>query len=39
MMIINPFWAGVGATLLFEALAIIGAVLVAGYRYSKKNRR
>lgn len=36
-MIINPFWAGVGATLLVEALALIGAVVVAGYWYSKKK--
>lgn len=38
-MIINPFWAGVWATLLVEALVFIGAVVVAGYWYSKKNRR
>lgn len=38
-MIINPFWAGVGATLLFEALSIIGILLVVGYKMSKKNRK
>jgi hypothetical protein len=37
-MIINPFWAGVGATLLFEALSIIGIVIVAAWTYSKKKK-
>lgn len=38
-MIINPFWAGVGAMLLFETLSIIGIVIVAAWKYSKKNRK
>ncbi len=38
-MIINPFWAGIGATLLFEALSIIDIVIVAAWKYSKKNKK
>lgn len=38
-MIINPFWAGVASTLLFEALTFVGVVLVAAYRMNKKNRK
>lgn len=36
-MIVNPFWAGVAATLLFEALAFIGVAAAAAYQHSKKK--
>lgn len=35
-MIINPFWAGVGVTLLFEALAFIGIVCVVVWQQNKR---
>lgn len=38
-MIVNPFWAGVASTLLFEALTFIGMVILAAYQYSKKDRK
>ncbi len=37
-MIINPFWAGVGATLLFEALSFIGILIAVAWTYSKKKK-
>lgn len=31
-MFINPFWAGVGATIIVELLLLIGAALIKGVK-------